>query len=110
MGGFGDLDIWFVPMQGSAINLGNGINTTGKEVTPFYHSTERVLYFSSDFHPGLGGFDIFKSVWDENWGLVQNVGKPLNSNANDLYYVSPIDSFNIGFFSSLYSLEIFSAI
>ena len=100
VGGFGDLDIWFVPMQGSAINLGNGINTTGKEVTPFYHSTERVLYFSSDFHPGLGGFDIFKSVWDENWGLVQNVGKPLNSNANDLYYVSPIDSFNIGFFSS----------
>ena len=100
VGGFGDLDIWFVPMQGQAINLGNGINTTGKEVTPFYHSVEKVLYFSSDFHPGIGGFDIFKSVWDENWGLAQNVGKPLNSNANDLYYVSPIDSFNVGFLSS----------
>ncbi|MDG1916526.1 MAG: hypothetical protein P8I29_01780 [Flavobacteriales bacterium] len=100
VGGLGDMDIWFVPMQGSAINLGNGINTSGKEVTPFYHSVEKALYFSSDFHPGFGGFDIFKSLWEENWGLVENVGKPLNSPANDLYYVSPIDSFSIGFFSS----------
>lgn len=100
VGGLGDLDIWFVPMQGQAINLGNGINTSGKEVTPFYHSLEKVLYFSSDFHPGIGGFDIFKSAWDKNWGLTQNVGKPLNSNANDLYYISQMDSFNLGYLSS----------
>lgn len=99
-GGEGDLDIWFVPMQGSPQHLGNGINTVGKEVTPFYHSTERVLYFSSDFHPGLGGFDIFQTPWEENWGLVSNVGKPLNSSANDLYYSSRLDSPLLGYFSS----------
>ena len=100
VGGFGDLDIWFVPMTGQAQNLGNGINTSGKEVTPFYHSLEKVLYFSSDFHPGIGGFDIFKSLWNKQWGLVQNVGQPLNSSANDLYYIALIDSFHLGFLSS----------
>ena len=100
VGGIGDLDIWFVPLQGQAVNLGSGINTSGKEVTPFYHSVEKTLYFSSDFHPGIGGFDIFKSVWDKKWGLVENVGKPLNSSANDLYYISLLDSFNLGYLSS----------
>lgn len=100
VGGEGDLDIWFVPMQGSPKHLGNGINSVGKEVTPFYHSTERVLYFSSDFHPGLGGFDIFQTPWQDGWGLVANAGKPLNSSANDLYYTSRLDSALMGYFSS----------
>ena len=100
IGGQGDLDIWFVPMQGSPQNLGNVINTVGKEVTPFYHSTEMVLYFSSDFHAGLGGFDIFQTPWQEGWGLTSNVGKPLNSSANDLYYISRLDSSLLGYFSS----------
>lgn len=99
-GGIGDLDIWFIPFKGYPKHLGNGINTQGKEVTPFYHSTQGVLYFSSDFHAGLGGFDIFKSQWDEAWGLVSHLEKPINSSANDLYYVAQLDSPHIGYFSS----------
>ena len=80
------MDIWFAPKEGVATNLGSTINTTGDEVTPLYHSVEQKLYFSSDFHPGIGGFDIFQTTWDNEWGVVENVGKPLNSSHNDLYY------------------------
>ena len=41
VGGFGNLDIWFIPFKGSPINLGNGINTAGREVTPFYQAENR---------------------------------------------------------------------
>ena len=99
-GGVGDLDIWFVPFEGYPVHLGNGINTQGKEVTPFYHSLEEVLYFSSDFHPGYGGYDIFQSKWQQDWGLVRHLRKPINSSANDLYYVTHLDSVNVGHFSS----------
>ena len=99
-GGVGDLDIWFVPFVGYPVHLGNGINTQGKEVTPFYHPLEEVLYFSSDFHPGYGGYDIFQSKWQKDWGLVSHLAKPINSSANDLYYVTQIDSPHLGYFSS----------
>lgn len=91
-GGWGGMDIWFAPKEGAAKNLGNTINTAGDEVTPFYHSVEGKLYFSSDFHPGIGGFDIFETSWDNEWGIVENAGKPLNSPHNDLYYNSRIDN------------------
>jgi hypothetical protein len=99
-GGKGQLDIWFVAMQGLAIPLANGINTSGNEITPFYHTQEKKLYFSSDFHAGIGGYDIFEASWNNKWGLVTNVGKPLNSSHNDLYYVSRADSANLGYLTS----------
>ena len=99
-GGWGGMDIWFAPKEGVATNLGGTINTTGDEVTPFYHSIEQKLYFSSDFHPGIGGFDIFQTTWDNEWGVVENVGKPLNSSHNDLYYNSRIDNPLKGYLSS----------
>ena len=100
MGGLGAMDLWFVPLNGVAMNLGKGINTSGNELTPFYHSIEQKLYFSSDFHPGIGGYDIFQVDWDNGWGIVQNVGIPLNSSHNDLYYVSRLDSSALGYLSS----------
>lgn len=100
IGGIGGLDVWFVPFRGSPQHLGNGINTQGNEVTPFYHSTQKVLYFSSDFHPGLGGFDIFQCPWQDEWGLVGSLARPINSSANDLYYVTQLDSSHLGYFSS----------
>lgn len=101
-GGLGGMDIWFVPLEGSAINLGNSINTAGDELTPFFHSIEQKLYFSSDFHPGIGGFDIFETAWQKTagWGLVKNIGAPLNSSHNDLYYMARLDSVNKGYLSS----------
>ncbi len=100
IGGEGQQDIWFVRMQGKAVLLRNGINTSGNEVTPFYNMQEEKLYFSSDFHPGIGGYDIFEASWNPNWGLVTNVGTPLNSSHNDLYYVSLADSANLGYLTS----------
>ena len=99
-GGWGGMDIWFAPKEGAAINLGSTINTAGDEITPFYHSVEQKMYFSSDFHPGIGGFDIFQTIWENEWGIVENVGKPLNSSHNDLYYNSRIDNSLKGYLSS----------
>jgi tetratricopeptide (TPR) repeat protein len=100
-GAVGGMDLWFVPMEGKATHLGDGINTAGDEVTPFYHSLEQKLYFSSDFHPGIGGFDVFSVQWDSiAWGKVKNEGVPLNSSHNDLYYQARLDDANKGYLSS----------
>lgn len=105
-GGFGGLDIWCVEVlgdnkYGKPFNLGPEINTKGNEATPFYHAKTQTLYFSSTWHLGLGGYDIFKAKReDDSWSAPQNVGVPLNSAANDLYfYIAPeLDTF--GYFSS----------
>jgi hypothetical protein len=105
-GGQGKMDIWAVEIMGNdkygdPFNLGPGINTEGDEATPFFHTTSQLLYFSSKWHPGLGGYDIFKSEKENgNWTEPKNLGVPLNSAANDLYfYISPqVDTF--GYFSS----------
>ena len=102
--GFGGMDIWFSLLSnnhfGEAVNLGNIINTPGDEITPFYHTKTQNLYFSSNWHGGLGGFDIFKSkgLFD-TWQKPVNVGFPINSAANDMYFtINDID--NDGFLTS----------
>lgn len=99
-GGFGELDIWFISIENQTYNLGPAINTIGNEVTPFYHSIEQKLYFSSDFHPTIGGYDIFENQWDQRWSQTKNVGLPLNSSHNDLYYISSLEDPLSGYFSS----------
>jgi tetratricopeptide (TPR) repeat protein len=99
-GGFGDLDIWFISMDEQVYNVGGAINTKGNEVTPFYHSIEEKLYFSSDFHPSIGGYDIFENKWDGRWNQTKNVGIPLNSSNNDLYYISSLTDPLSGYLSS----------
>jgi tetratricopeptide (TPR) repeat protein len=105
-GGSGEMDIYYVTYEGKGkygepVNLGNVINTEGKEATPFFHQASQTLFFSSTWHPGLGGFDIFKSKKENGqWAEPTNIGVPLNSAANDLYFfISPqVDTF--GYFSS----------
>jgi len=66
-------------------NLGSKINTPGNEVTPFYDG--ELLTFSSDYHHGLGGFDVFKSnVQGGDWSYPVNYGKGVNSPEDDLYF------------------------
>jgi hypothetical protein len=89
-GGFGGFDIyvsylkddnWSVPQ-----NLGENVNTSGNEITPYFDGEE--LYFSSDYHKGLGGFDCFVSkVVEGQWALAENLGKGINSPADDYYLV-----------------------
>jgi tetratricopeptide (TPR) repeat protein len=96
-GGYGKSDIWYSIYKDGKfhepVNLGSIINTPGDEITPFYHTQTGILYFSSDWHAGIGGFDIFKSKGAlGEWAEPINMGIPINSNANDLYFsVNEID-------------------
>ncbi len=101
-GGIGGSDIWKVAVNGdndygTPENLGNKINTEGRENFPFI-TDENKLYFSSEGRQGFGGLDVF--VVDLNAGMeVKNVGMPVNSEKDDFAF-----SFNtvnkVGFFSS----------
>ena len=93
LGGRGGLDIWYAiydPKKkdfSEPRNAGAKINTGGDEMTPFYDFATRTLYFSSNGHPGLGGFDIFKSMGElRKWLDPRNVGSPFNTSYDDLYF------------------------
>ncbi|MBA7529573.1 hypothetical protein ES705_21771 [subsurface metagenome] len=65
-GGNGGLDIWVSTQDAEGkwqkpVNLGDSINSPGDEMSPFIHHDNNTLYFSSDYHIGMGGFDLFVS-------------------------------------------------
>lgn len=99
-GSKGGYDIWYAPVDsagnfGAVQNCGKNINTLGDEVTPFFDSRDSLLYFSSEWHTSLGGFDIFSSKGDLShgrWSEAVNIGAPINSSYNDLYYAYSRDS------------------
>ncbi|MCC5920483.1 MAG: OmpA family protein [Cyclobacteriaceae bacterium] len=72
------------------INLGNDINTNGQEVTPYMDASGEYLYFSSNGHPGIGGFDVFVSrrlddSW-QKWTTPENIGAKINSEGSEQYF------------------------
>jgi outer membrane protein OmpA-like peptidoglycan-associated protein/tetratricopeptide (TPR) repeat protein len=85
---------------GTPVNLGDKINTEGRETFPFVTDTNE-LYFASDGHPGLGGLDIFVTQLKEDGtvGSIKNVGEPVNSNMDDFAFLIDTKSKN-GFVSS----------
>jgi outer membrane protein OmpA-like peptidoglycan-associated protein/tetratricopeptide (TPR) repeat protein len=85
---------------GTPENLGNGINTEGKESFPLV-TDENELYFASDGHPGLGGMDVFVSKInpDGTFGDIQNLGDGVNSPKDDFAYLIDTKS-RKGFVSS----------
>lgn len=84
-GGMGRTDIWKSSLDendkwGQPQNLGPVINTAMDELSPFIHVNGQNLYFASNGHKGLGGFDLFVSTTMQNtWSEVKNLGYPLNS-------------------------------
>lgn len=89
----GQSDIWKVAISddgtfGTPQNLGEGINTEGKETFPVI-TDENELYFATDGHPGLGGLDIFMSKVNADGGFSapQNIGEPANSPQDDFAYL-----------------------
>ena len=97
-GGFGKLDIWSstVSIENKSektnlsfknpITLGKTINSIDNEITPFYDEFSDSLYFSSDWHLGFGGYDIFKTTGElDSFITAINMGLPINSAANDYY-------------------------
>lgn len=105
-GGKGLSDLYQVSIHsdgtfGTLINLGDRINTEGKETFPFV-SANNDLYFSSDGHVGLGGLDVFVTKLNpesEEENLVVNIGKPINSPKDDFTFVID-EASKRGFFSS----------
>jgi hypothetical protein len=86
----GQLDVWWsmrLP-DGSwdaPVNAGDNVNTAGNEITPYYSGEH--LYFSSDWHPGFGGFDVFRAKgYPRSFDLPENLDRPINTSLNDLYY------------------------
>jgi peptidoglycan-associated lipoprotein len=104
-GGYGGKDIWYAERRSpngafeNPRNLGPLINTPGDEMFP-YVKENGDLYFSSNGHPGLGGMDIFVAKMDGNsWEKPENLGIPINSQADDFGIVFKKGTEN-GYFSS----------
>lgn len=108
-GGKGKLDIWVSHQHDDGSwskpqNLGDSINTPGEEMSPFIHQDNTTLYFSSDYHMGMGGFDLFKSTKNAEgkWSRPINLGYPINTHRDEIglivnakgnmaYFASDID-------------------
>ena len=104
-GGYGGKDIWFserLANGGWSIpqNMGPHINTPLNEESPFLSLDGTTLYFSSEGHESIGGYDIFKSVKIGNgWSEAENIGYPLNSLFNEMSFFISADNTH-GYFSS----------
>ena len=95
-GGFGSHDIYKCTWDAKkkkwseAENLGPTINTPYSEQGAFIHPDGKTLYFSSKGHNTMGGYDIFKSIWDDKkkkWSTPENIGYPINTADNDIDFV-----------------------
>ncbi len=72
-----------------ARNIGYPINTKYNEMSPFYSECDSTLYFSSNGHISLGGFDIYESKKDgtDDWSEPKNLLLPVNSSLDDFYFI-----------------------
>ena len=103
-GTLGQSDLFKVAIKddgsfGNPVNLGNTINTEGRESFPFI-SFDNKLYLASDGRPGLGGFDVFSSKIEKDGSFkeVKNIGAPVNSSQDDFGF--SINKDGKGFFTS----------
>ncbi len=89
-GNIGITDIWMTELKNDSVwktpkNLGPVINTSGREMSPFIHPDNRTLFFASEGHIGMGGFDLFYSKRDKdgNWSEPVNLGYPINTHKDE---------------------------
>lgn len=78
---------------GEPQNVGTPINTQGTEMAPFLHPDGHTLYFSSDKHIGMGGFDLFMSRRGEDgqWQEPVNLGFPINTQGDEINFFVAAD-------------------
>lgn len=105
-GGKGEKDLYSSTLLtdgswGKIKNLGDSINTPFDDDAPFIHPSGQFLLFSSKGHKTMGGFDIFRSdlINDSVWSSPYNIGYPVNTPGDDIYYVLNGDG-KIGYYSS----------
>lgn len=104
-GGYGDADIYSIDINpdgsfGEMINLGDKINTPGKEMFPFIDKDGK-LFFSSDGHPGLGGLDVYVASLSEDGEVKEtmNLGAPINTRYDD-FAITLTEDLQTGYVSS----------
>jgi outer membrane protein OmpA-like peptidoglycan-associated protein len=102
----GDLDIYYITKDAQGVwskpkDLKGNINTNEDEDGPFLTKDGKTLFFSSRGHDNMGGFDIFKSTLDfsGNWSEPVNLGHPINTPDDDVYYYVESDGYR-GYLSS----------
>ena len=104
-GGSGGKDIYISKKMpdgswGKAENLGPDINTSENEDSPFIHPDGITLFFSSEGHNSIGGYDIMYSTnKDGKWGTITNIGHPINTTEDERFYVLTADGEH-GYYSS----------
>ncbi len=107
-GGKGGIDIWVSQLDnrgrwGIAQNMGASINTKFDEEGPFIDYDGKTLYFSSRGHEGTGGYDIFMTEYDsttKKWKEPINIGYPINTPDDDIYFVKSGAS-KFGYYASI---------
>ncbi len=104
--GKGGLDIWSATYNikkntyTEPKNAGLKINTDRDEATPFFDAATGALYFSSNGQVNAGGYDIYKSEGNgTKWDDPANIGFPINSSADDMYF-RVLDDGKMGYFVS----------
>ena len=105
-GGMGKRDIYKAKLQSDGSwrdvqNLGPTINTNLDDDAPFIHPDGKMLHFSSKGHKSMGGYDIFRCemLTDSIWSEPYNLGYPINTTEDDIYYVLSADG-KRGYYSS----------
>ncbi|MDR2361754.1 MAG: OmpA family protein [Prevotellaceae bacterium] len=104
-GGIGKQDIYYSEPDekgrwGEAHLLSAGINTPDDEEAVFAHPDGKTLFFSSKGHPGMGGYDIFKTTFENGqWSTPENLGYPINTAGDDVFF-SVSASGRHGYYSS----------
>lgn len=97
-GGSGGFDIWYAAIKadgttGEPINAGTTVNSKGDEQAPFFQNSSNTLVFSSNGRDGMGGYDLFAAKeTDMTWKPAENLGHPVNSAKDDIYFSAPENS------------------
>lgn len=105
-GGKGGRDIWLAHLMpdstwGRITNAGDSINTMFDDDAPFFHPSGQYLIIASRGHNSMGGYDIFRCdrINDTTWTKARNIGYPINTPGDDIYYSLTSDG-KKGYYSS----------
>lgn len=105
-GGFGGLDLYVSRKVngdwGPAVNIGPEINTEFNEDRPFLIKNGKTLFFSSQGHETIGGYDLFRSDLQSNglWNEPKNLGYPINTPDDDIFFM-PVGDGKSGYYSRI---------
>jgi OmpA-OmpF porin, OOP family len=110
-GGVGKEDIWVTSLNEDGSwqkpsNMGEPVNSKGRDLAPFIHVSGSTLYFVSDGHKGLGGLDVFMTdmAAKQKWETPKNLGYPLNTHADESsLYITPDNK--LGFYARSMNTE-----